>query len=50
MNFSNALGNTALHYAVERGCMEIILILILNGADPAVQNQNKQNARTSPPN
>ena len=42
INMLGPQGNTALHYAVERGCMEIILILLLNGADPNISNENKQ--------
>jgi ankyrin repeat protein len=42
VNCVNNLGNSPLHYAVERGCMEIILILMLNGADPSLVNQSKQ--------
>lgn len=42
INMLGPQGNTALHYAVERGCMEIILILLLNGADPNIVNENKQ--------
>lgn len=42
INMLGPQGNTALHYAVERGCMEIILILLLNGADVNIVNENKQ--------
>lgn len=41
LNMIGPSGNTPLHYAVERGCMEIVLILLLNGADPALTNENK---------
>ncbi|CAG9323297.1 unnamed protein product [Blepharisma stoltei] len=42
LNISNIRGNTPLHIAVERGSKEIILLFMLNNADPSAVNANGQ--------
>ena len=44
VNCVDNTGNTPLHYATERGSMEIALILLLHGADLTITNLNKQKA------
>ncbi|MCT4625090.1 MAG: ankyrin repeat domain-containing protein, partial [Schleiferiaceae bacterium] len=44
INLSDYKGNTALHYAVENGEIEIVKFLVSQGAEPSITNNKGKTA------